>query len=452
MFLRILKKIREDKHYKMVQTSLEPTFSIDHLVSDVFSKHPLYNAIMWDYFCNGDFGAEIITQAFYGIDKAIAPILATRLKTPEAQVVRFWELYAKYMIPPKNLVYAWHSDLLEEIVRLRGTYGGERHEEPPQEDVFTRGRDIVDAMCRTFPDKETELREIAGSQGGRGSLQGFGGCVKFFLSLFTDDETRNSNLMFPVLEVCVRQLTQFTQNRREETRAHQAIMPDGKDFLGDLLKEGGATRLYTAYYPILGTDLRERITIKNRALRRDFWSDASIQTLLYDAVRYDEERWAITRLIMYSNIDRANGIGPAMDRVNEAFNGIETLDSRIIEMGTELHKSEPMSSVPWRCEGGDFPADSGMEQNNYDLLEVLIFRIPSLDHTGPEIIDRTDETEGGLLADMPAPGESPDPFFSPKRRDDWSDESDSAEKEGPLPTTYIALAIGAFALGFYWFS
>ena len=103
----------------MVQTSLDAKFSIDILVTEVFERHPLVNCIHWDYWCNGDFGPEVITQAFYGPDKDMERIMAYRLKTPEEQVVRFWELYTKYMLPHGNTIYAWHNDLLEEILKIR---------------------------------------------------------------------------------------------------------------------------------------------------------------------------------------------------------------------------------------------------------------------------------------------------------------------------------------------
>ena len=79
-----------------------------------------------------------------------------------------------------------------------------------------------------------------------------------------------------------------------------------------------------------------------------------------------------------------------------------------------------------------------MEANNLELMETLIFRIPSLDHT-------LFEKETGLLADMPMPGVSPDPEYSPKRRK-------TVVTTETTPLGFLVVGIGAFVVGLMYFS
>ena len=147
------------------------------------------------------------------------------------------------------------------------------------------------------------------------------------------------------------------------------------------------------------------------------------------------ERWHQT---LKNRILLENYFFPAdLEAQIETFVDQESTEAEIVSLGKSMHRSKPMNQIPWRFERGDFPPQAGMEVNNYGLMEMLINRIPSLDHRAA--------VESGLLSDMPMPGASPDPEYSPKRRK-------TVVTTETTPLGFLVVGIGAFVVGLMYFS
>ena len=367
----------------MVSTTLEPTFCIDNVVQYVFSRHPLWNCITWDYYCSGDFSDRVVGEAFYGPDEGhaqnIISVIRNRHRTPEAQVANFWQLYGTYMAPSEETTKGWVNDLLMEILDLRQTYGPAKGEEPPHEDVFTRGADLIQAMAREFPDETAALNDASD----RGGLEA---AVSYYVDLLPDGNTVRvidwqnpfENNRFHVLSRCVRQITQFTQNRRAES-SRDTIPQEGKDFLKRILQASGRggqrpPRFYMYYYPIVGTDLNEHLKNQYRVIKRDVWGRAEMQEVIHNVQKYANVREALTRLLVYSGIDPGRGIDILIDRCNEEVDGKEWSPGLFRDM-EERHTEHPVSTIPWRCEGSDLP-EHKLERVNFNLFNTLLDRVP----------------------------------------------------------------------------
>jgi len=102
-----------------IETNLEDDFNIDQAFKRVFGNHPLYNAIAWNYMCDGSRERGVVTEAFYGpTTESMAPYARSRFREPQYAGVQFWALYARWLAPSYKHVADWRKDMVRHIINI----------------------------------------------------------------------------------------------------------------------------------------------------------------------------------------------------------------------------------------------------------------------------------------------------------------------------------------------
>ena len=383
-----------------VSIELDRAFVIDAAVRRVFANHPLVNAIMWEYFCDGERGRAVIEEAFFGPSERIVSVIQRRRRIPAGAPTQFWKLYQKWMAPSEKQISDWSLDLVHHIIDINRTYS------KADEVIFTALPELVTAMGAEFPDARDGLQ--------RASVKGFERAAEVYRGLLEgrqaarvviiDPARPNRNDRFHVIHVCVRMLSNWTVDRRAEYRSNKSA---AKGML-DRIENHQCTTAALQFYPLVGEPIHRSLPETGRVgiNQQDIWNDPGMQSLVAYPDEFAEVRNEVQRIFMYSDVDPANGLDQAIHRMNTRIHKTEYSDTPYESVGS-LHLERPMKDFPWRRENSEW--DNGMiSATNMDLLKPLLSRVPTSDQLGARPAmryerDDSDEDSTDPLRDFMGP-------------------------------------------------
>ena len=114
-----------------IDVQQEGVFTIDIAVMRVFSKHPLVNAIMWDYLCAGSQTEDIVSESFDGPHGIASDgMLRQRYVTPDDAPRVFWKLGLRLVGPKsragRSIFYTTSGKYMWITTPTRGRYSAWR--------------------------------------------------------------------------------------------------------------------------------------------------------------------------------------------------------------------------------------------------------------------------------------------------------------------------------------
>jgi hypothetical protein len=384
----------------------------------VFSRHPLINAICWDYFCAGYQTEDIIKISVDG-----APtdgIIARRFVTPDDAPRVFWRLYRAWFTPSHAQVTSWKVDILHHVRQIHTSYEEDEHP------IFTMKGGIVDAMAAEFPLSSEALR-VAFEE------KGLDNACEIYESLLDSQEHQQNTVKiidwrepwrgndFHVIEYCVRLLEDYRTTLVD-------VVAGGES---ELTLDTVAAQIATSAKSVVTKELRmwsmvanpvhenfqSRMTNLNQVV---FWDNPHVQTL----TNYEEEtrivREAVQLIVMYADLDPDKGINPAIDIVNQAAHGKDWSSGLFGDVVSTLHTYDrPMRDQPWAREHTTWQ-DGRIETNNYNKLIELVHRVPRLESLGVhELGELTPSGEEEVIAQI-APFEKREGAVKPANEIDFT--------------------------------
>ena len=364
---------------EQLSLDLSKDFSLDRAVEHYFHKHPLYTAIKWYYYFKRDQTDMILEAALRGPRFSEGIVARMNLKLNRRLVLVqdapqvFWQYWIMWMCPSMAQITQWRLDLIGHVVRIMQAYQGRYTDEP----IFRCSPQLIDAMKKEFPDRAELLQRSLESK--------FGSPIEQYTDLLTgqeglkwqsqntyiiDYENPNKDNLFHVIELCVRLLTEFLLNRRQELLedkiSHGGIMKQVKTDAGTF---PGLQFWVTVAAP-LNPDNFPLINLN----KIKFWTDPYVLTLVEHAGSFPDVRNLIQCIFVYSDVDPVIGLIPALHEVNNSVTNKQWKNE--YENISALHRAvKPMMENPWLRHNTVW--ESGLiSQSNYNILKVLLSRVP----------------------------------------------------------------------------
>ena len=350
-------------------------FSLDTAIHHYFHKHPLYKAILWYYFFKQDQTDLILEFAMHGSmnrqdTRRINLKSRRRLVKPQDAPAMFWQYWILWMCPSFQQISQWRIDLVAHVVRIMQAWKGQYTDET----IFNCGQELVSAMGKEFPQEDIFQRAYDSKWGSplemyQGILEKKGSQWQSTTTYTIDYDNPNKDGMFHVIELCVRLLSEFQQSRLHDML--KGTLPV-RDVLFQVKRDAAAYPGLQFWPTVAGT----LIIIPGDKLnlnRKMFWTDPYVLTLVNEPRAYPKVRELIQLMFVYSDVDPAIGLIPAIGEVNSTANG-HTWKKELDIIGG-LHTSvKPMMDNPWTRQ--DTVWENGViDEVNYNLLKLLLSRV-----------------------------------------------------------------------------
>ena len=339
-----------------IDVQQEGVFTIDIAVMRVFSKHPLVNAIMWDYLCASSQTDDIISDSFDGPHgSASQNMIRSRFVTPDDAPRVFWKLYRTWFTPSHAQITRWKVDILHHVRQIHEDYNANEGA------IFSMEGGIVDAMEEEFPQTQEALRTAF-------EESGFDNACEIYESLLDDHDNQQALVKiidwrepwrthdFHVIDYCIRLLSDFRHGLIQEVAAGVADMT--VDTVLDQVARSarGVETKELKFWTMVANPIHDNFQIKMTNLNQvEFWANPHVQTM----TNFEDEcamvREAVQRIVMYADLDPDRGINPAIDMVNDDSRGKEWSRDMFGHMIQTLHSFDrpmPTSRGPKRAPRG----------------------------------------------------------------------------------------------------
>ena len=427
-----------------ISIDLSNGFDLDVPVQRIFSTHPLKNAIMMDYFCNGERNAALGLETLFGITKEPTFIEAARARyrEPKDVPVQFWELHQRWNCPSMQMISTWRLDLVTIVFRLVNSYG-RSSTDPVYKLLNSKLPGLVGEMKKEFPDAADGFDRVFEQTGFRNVQQLYRSqldtrSMQAARVYYVDPGRPNQHKLFNVINYCVRLLKECRTAIIEGVGGQDDVK---REFVEQAIAIGEnvqTNELKLWPYIAQGLNVKERTVNLNT---EQFWQIPMVETLVQFPDDTEAARELIQLMFLYSDIDPSTGLDAAIE---EEVHNTQHQDWVEVEGTNYWHTSQrPMKDQPWQ-KANSLWQDGSISRGNWEMIKEFLRQIPRVEMVYRQKGLRHDGElkYAGLQATFPGPLEL-------RPSVEYFEERAKVDTIPAKETNYLPFLVGAAVAGYF---
>ena len=353
-------------------------FDLDIPVARIFRNHPLYFAITWDYFCNGDVGFQVTKQAMFGFtnDGQINQIVVARMRQPSQVPRQFWTLHQKWFNPSMSQITDWRIDMVQHVLSIIKAVSGE---EQLLAAINNALPELVNEMKKEFPDSADDLDRVFQSSGFPNTA------IVYFRLLDTsqyraatvysiDKSHPNGDKLFFVITYIQQYMREFQTGLREMIGGNDEDQRQWIELSLSMAEQIKTPELKS--WACLACDINPTRLQTVDLNQERFWGIPEVQTLTNYPESIDVMREELQLMIMYSDIDPPSGLNWAIAEQSRRVANKDYEELR--DIGLYHTSVAPMKNEPWRKTNTNWQ-NGNITSGNWEMIKVMLRQVPRIE-------------------------------------------------------------------------